>query len=108
MPSILESSFRRTAAAKRRVTGTDDSVIVNGKTYEDALVEILSASEIFVAGGKAESAGFRCSILISDTDESPNKFDPISVRNTSLKILSIDEVNGLTYTLTAGDPLSET
>jgi hypothetical protein len=110
MPSILESVFRNTCKSKRRVTGDPevDIVYVNGKIYEDALVEILSASEMFVADGKAESGGFKCSIPVCDFVTPPKKFDPISCRDMSLKILSIDDVNGILYSITAGDPISET
>jgi hypothetical protein len=107
MPSILETLFRSTCAVKRSVTGSDDVVTINGKDYEDALVEILTASEVFVAGGKAESGGFKCQLPIADFDSEPKRFDDIKALGQSLKILSVDNVNGVVYIITAGDPLSE-
>ena len=107
MPSILETLFRSTCSVKRTVTGQDDKVTIEGEQYEDALVEILSSSEIFVAGGKAEAGGFKCQIPIVDFNQPPKRFDSISCRGMSLKILTIDDVNGIVYIITAGDPLTE-
>ncbi len=111
MSGILEPLFRRTCAAKRRAVGdgTSDAVTINGQEYEDALADVLTATEVFMAGGKGESGGYRVQVLISDLPDSPpKKFDPIVVRGQALQILSIDDINGLVSIFTAGDPITET
>jgi hypothetical protein len=110
MPSILESVFRNTCKSKRRVTGDSevDKVTINGIDYEDALVEILTSADMFVAGGKAEQGGFRCHVPIVDFATPPKDFDTVVCRGMSLKILSIEDVNGILYAITCGDPVSET
>jgi hypothetical protein len=104
--SILSEAFQHCLNVREGALGFRDEVLLSGSPV-DAMVEAITASEIFVAGGKAESGGFRCQIAVDDLSEPPAKFSPIVVRGVALKVLDVDDINGIVWHVTAGDPASE-
>jgi hypothetical protein len=103
--SELDDAFTELLDFKEEATGKKEYVLLNGRKVR-ALVSEITIDEEFISGGTAQAGGFRCSIAVADVAEAPAKFDPIKVRGNELQILSVNEVNGVTYEITAGDPIS--
>ena len=104
--SILSDAFHNCMDIREGALGFRDQVLLSGSPV-DAIVETITAAEVFVAGGKAESGGFRCQISMEDLPDKPLKFSSIVVRGADLKVLSSDDVNGIVWHVTAGDPAAE-
>lgn len=104
--SLMEDCFSRTIAAKGRVCGEQESINIGGVDY-DALVDILTATEVMVAGGTGKAGGFKAQVRISDFSAEPKKFTQATVRGETLQVLDTNDVNGIVYLITMGDPIVE-
>lgn len=104
--SILDDAFHHVLDARERVVGVREKVKIRGTDF-DALVETISTAEVAVAGGVAESGGFRCQVAVSDIDPAPAQGDAIEIRGKQLSILEFEDVNGIVFMLVAGDPANE-
>jgi hypothetical protein len=104
--SILTNAFQHALNARERVVGVREKINLNGVDV-DAIVETITSDEVFVAGGIAEAGGFRCQIATNAVQQQPNDFDPIIIRNRILQVLMSDDINGIVYHITVGDPVVE-
>lgn len=99
--SILTDAFQHALDARERAVGIREKVNLNG-TDLDALVETITFDDVVLAGGTGESGGYRAQIAATITR--PPQFSPIIVRGETLQVLSVDDINGVSFVLTAGDP----
>lgn len=106
MASDLQEAFSELKAAQNESTGRKQLVWIGRKSYP-ALVETLTESEIMVAGGVAESGGFKASIAVADFgSKQPKRFVEAKTEGSGeLQVLSCNTVNGVTYDVTVGDPI---
>jgi hypothetical protein len=104
--SRLAGAFERLKDAKQRATGVKEFILIDGRKVE-ALVSEIRADEAIISGGIAQAGGFRCQVACSEFADPPAKFTEITVRGNDLQVLSVNDVNGVVYDLTAGDPASE-
>lgn len=102
--AILQKAFSNLLNAKERVVGEREKVTVDG-VDKDALVEIISVEEVLLAGGVGEAGGFKCQIAVSEFEERPEDGTSIQVRDKELSVLQVDDINGVVYLITAGDPV---
>jgi hypothetical protein len=102
----LANAFESLQKAKAIAVGNREFVLLNGRKIE-AMVSEISADEMIISGGLAEQGGFRVQIAQSAVAEQPRKGDEIECRGQALVVMSSNDVNGVTYDLTAGDPASE-
>lgn len=95
--SLLEAQGRAIGPRRVRI----------GRQIYDAIIDELGGEQIFAAGGEAESGGFRAQIAKSLFAARPRKFADAQIvgSGTEFQILSVNEVNGVTYEITAGDPM---
>lgn len=100
--SILSNAFQHTLNARERVVGVREKVNLNGVDV-DALVDVITFDEKVIAGGTAESGGYRAQIAA--TIPQPAQYSPCIVRGESLQVLSVEDINAVTFTLVVGDPL---
>jgi len=103
--SILSDAFQHTLNARERVVGVREKVKIDGKDY-DALVEVISTSVDSVPGGFANPDGFRCQVAVSDFTTRPETGLTAQIRDLTLSVLGVDDVNGIVYQLIVGDPAS--
>lgn len=99
--SILSDALQRMFNSRERVVGVREKVNLNG-VDRDALVEVISFDDAVIAGGVAEAGGYRAQIAA--TIPRPAQYSPIIIRGETLQVLSVDDVNGVAFVLTAGDP----
>lgn len=102
----MSAAFDSLLDVREKVIGFRETVNLNGVDV-DALVEKITFEPAFVAGGIGESGGFTCQIAVDAVPVQPKHFDPIIVRNQTLKVLSCDDINKVVYLITAGDPTLE-
>jgi hypothetical protein len=108
MPSTnsrLAGAFASLQKAKAGATGKREYVLLNGKEVE-GLVSEITANDEFISGGTAQAGGFMVQVAQSAVAESPVKGDDIECRGQELKVLSANDVNGVTWDITAGDLLA--
>ncbi len=102
----LDDAFAELKDAKAEITGKREYILLDGRKVE-ALVSEISADESFISGGIAQAGGFHCQVAVSDVAKAPEKFTPIQVRGDKLQVLSVNDINGTVYDITAGDPSIE-
>lgn len=112
MPAQTDSRLARAFVSltkRKAIAAGKQRVRIGRKFYEDCLVETLTSSEVFVAGGTGQSGGFKVHVAIADLGKAPKKFTPIQVEGDAneLQVLNVNSVNGVTYEITAGDPATE-
>lgn len=84
------------------IIGTPQTAKIAGKTVR-CIIEEITIEEILIAGGTAESGGFRLSCIPKESlAPKPEKGDSVEVRDQDLELLSIVERNDCTYEVTAG------
>lgn len=82
--------------------GAAQTAIVGGKTVR-CIIEEITSEEIEIAGGRAESGGFKLSCIPKEAlSPKPEKGDSVEARDQDLELLSITETNDATFTITAG------
>lgn len=88
--------------------GKPQYVLIEGKKKR-AILEDITTEEIIVAGGNAESGGFRAKCRKAEFAVQPEQGDVIrkGTDGRELSILSVIERNGVEYEITAGDPAAE-
>lgn len=99
----LARAFGSLQSRKKFATGKDEFVILNG-IKKAALVSEITLDEEFVSGGVAQSSAFIVSIGQNICPNKPKKFTDIEVRGNKLQVLGANDVNGVTWEITAGDP----
>lgn len=104
--SDLSDAFTELQDAKAEAIGKREFVILKGRKVE-GLVSEITADDSIVSGGIAEQGGFRVQIAQSAVARAPEKEDPIKCRGQKLQVLSCNDVNGVTYEITAGDLSAE-
>jgi hypothetical protein len=102
---MSEQRDERIAALRDTITFAGEAIRI-GDTAYDGIIEDITYDEIEVAGGRAESGGYLVVILKEDLPTMPEQFTPIEVRDNSLQILSAVDRNGVSWALTAADPVS--
>jgi hypothetical protein len=102
--SVLSNAFQNMLNARERVVGTREKVNLNG-VDRDALVEIITFDEMVIAGGTAEGGGYRAQIAA--TIPLPDQYSPCIVRGETLQVLSVEDINAVSFTLVVGDPIGK-
>lgn len=93
--------------ANDEVCGSPQTAKVAGKTVR-CVIEEITLDEILIAGGVAESGGFRLSCVPKESlSPKPEKGDSIEARDQDLELLSITERNDCNYEIVAGSLLRE-
>lgn len=100
--SILSDAFQHMLDSRERVVGVREKVNLNGVDL-DALVDVITFDEKVIAGGTAESGGYRCQIAA--TIPQPAQYSPCIVRGETLQVLAVEDVNAVAFTLVVGDPI---
>lgn len=102
--SRMATAFSNLQKAQARATGKPQKVWIGRKSY-DAIVETLTEAEVMVAGGVAESGGFKASIAVSLYGATqPKRFTPAHTEGSwKLEVLSCNTVNGVTHEIVIGD-----
>ena len=106
MVSELDDAFSELKAARAEVLGYVESVLLNGKKVE-AVVSEITADEVLISGGIAQQGGFHVQISQRSVSEPPRKGDPIECRGQELQVASVNDINGVTYDITAADLAAE-
>jgi hypothetical protein len=106
--SEFDDAFVELLDCNDEVLGTPQIVLIEGRKHR-AIIEEITVDEIIVAGGNAESGGFRAKTRKADFADRPEQGDEIKriTDDRALSILSIIERNGVEYEILAGDPASE-
>lgn len=78
-----------------------------GKKNHRAIIEEITSDEIAIAGGLAESGGYRITVSKHGFARRPRKGERVIARGNSLQIASVTERNNCTYEITAGDLAAE-
>lgn len=82
--------------------GTPQTAKIGGKVVR-CIIEEITSEEILIAGGTAESGGFRLSCIPKESlYQVPDKGTAVEARNQDLELLSIIERNDATYEILAG------
>lgn len=85
--------------------GSPQTARINGLTVR-CIIEEITSEEIEIAGGRAESGGFRLSCIPKEVlSPVPEKGAQVEARDQDLELLSITEFNDSSYTITAGSML---
>lgn len=103
--SILSDAFQHILDSRERVVGVREKINLNG-TDRDALVETITSDEVVIAGGLVERGGYRAQIAA--TIPQPVQFSPVIIRGRTLQVLSVEDINAVSYTLIIGDPVART
>lgn len=101
--SEMSDAFNELQEAKAEALGKQETVLLNGKA-KSALVSEITSDESFISGGVAQAGGFRVTIGQDILPKQPEKFTEIKVRGQKVQVLSCNDVNGVTWEITAGDP----
>lgn len=104
--SILSDAFQHTLNVRERVVGVRETIRLNGQDY-DALVERIATGLDPVEGGFANPDGFRCQVAVDDFPKRPEIGAVVQIRDLTFELLAVDDVNGVTYVLFAGDAAHE-
>lgn len=84
------------------ILGTPQTAKIAGKVVR-CIIEEITSEEILIAGGEAESGGFRLSCIPKESlSPKPEKGDAVEARDQDLELLSIVERNDCTYEILAG------
>ncbi len=103
MPNEFTAAFEELLDVQTETTGTSPQVKV-GQVTAEAFIEKLTYDEVVVAGGVAESGGFKVMMKVSDFTAKPKRNTPVSFGDISLFIIApVDENNGI-YEITIGHP----
>jgi hypothetical protein len=100
--SILSQAFQHTLDARERVVGVREKITLDG-IQVDALVESIPTSPDPVVGGVANPDTFIVQIATDAFSARPVVGASVGIRDLTLEVLSIDDVNGITYHLIVGD-----
>jgi hypothetical protein len=103
--SDFTDAFGDLLDCQAEVVGSRPTATIGTVTAE-AFVEKLTYDEVIVAGGVAESGGFRLMMRVSDFPSKPSRNAVAILSSLTLYVLSIDENNGI-YELKIGDPANE-
>lgn len=102
MSNALIAARNELLDANDEIIGTAQTAKVGGKTVR-CIIEEITAEEILISGGTAESGGFRLSSIPKESlTPKPEKGDSVEARDQDLELLSIVERNDCTYEITAG------
>lgn len=93
---LLACQTETIGALRATIDGTNAAAFVQKLTYDD----------IVVAGGIAESGGFKLLMRSTDFPTKPRKNSLAVYAGISLYVLSIDDANG-TYEITIGNPAAQ-
>ena len=104
--SILSQAFQHTLNARERVVGVREKITLAG-TPVDALVETIPTSTEPVAGGIANPDTFICQVATDAVPARPSIGSVVLIRDLTLEVLSVDDVNGICYHLIVGDTAYE-
>jgi len=104
--SILSQAFQHTLDARERVVGVREKITLAGEPV-DALVETIPTTPEPVAGGVANPGTFICQIATDAVPTRPDVGAAVLIRDLSLEVLSVDDVNGICYHLIVGDAAYE-
>ena len=102
----MTDAFSELLDAKEEVIGKREYVLLDGRKVE-SLVSEIRAGDLIVGGGIAQADGFECQIAQSSVAGKPEKDTPIECRGQRLVVMDAHDVNGVTWTITTGDPSSE-
>lgn len=87
------------------IMGSAQTANVGGKTVR-CIIEEITNEEIEIAGGRAESGGFRLSCVpIEALSPQPKKGDTVTARSQTLSVLNVVAINDATLTILAGSLL---
>ncbi len=103
--AILFDAFQRTLNARERVVGVREKITL-GVTQLDALVTDVNFDGVFLPGGIGNDGGFICQVGKDILPVQPTQYTSISVRGQSLQVMSVKDVNGIVWEITAGDPIA--
>lgn len=103
---MTDQQTERVEALADTIAFAGEAVRIEDTNYQ-GIIEDITFDEIEVAGGNAESGGFVAVIPIGDFTDRPEKLDEIEAHGKTLQILSIVDRNGVSYAITAGDPVSD-
>src|SRR5689334_3759958 len=104
--SPLARAFDALLAAKKRSIGREEFVLIDGRKFP-AVVTALTPADTFIAGGVAQDGGFSCSVAQSLLPVAPEKFTAIECRGVQLVVMDANDINGVTWDITAGDPSAD-
>lgn len=91
--------------ANDEVCGKPQTARIAGKPVR-CIIEEITTDEILIAGGVAESGGFRLSCIPKESlSPKPEKGDSVEARDQDLELLSITERNDCNYEIVAGSLL---
>lgn len=99
--SDLSDAFDELLDANDDATGIPQFAIVNGKKVR-AIIEEMTNDEIMIAGGVAESGGFRVMVRKADFAWRPQQGDSIEARGQDLEVMSITNRNDVSFEIQAG------
>lgn len=102
----MTDAFAELLDAKEDATGKREYILLNGRKI-DALVSEIRAGDLIVGGGIAQTDGFECQIAQSAVAGKPEKDTPIECRGQRLVVMDANDVNGVTWSVIAGDTASE-
>ena len=100
--SAFTDAFNELLTCQIEATGETRTATV-GAVTASAFVERLSYDEIVVAGGVAESKGYKLMMRVSDFATRPAKNATAVYGSLTLFVLEVTESNGV-YEITIGDP----
>lgn len=104
--SEFSDAFTELLDAKEEVVGKREYILLDGRKI-NALISEIRAGEVLIGGGIAQTDGFECQVLQSIVAGKPEKNTPIECRGQKLSVMDANDVNGITWTIIAGDPSSE-
>jgi hypothetical protein len=105
-PNEFAEAFQELLDAKTEALGKEEFVLLNGRKLP-ALVSVINIAEEIISGGLVKAGDFHCQIAQSIVAEEPRKGDSLECRGQELQVMSSNDINGVTYDLTAGDMASE-
>lgn len=104
--SDFADAFQELREEFDRSTGQSNVVKINGKPYP-AIIEEVTFEEIVANDGNGEAGGFRAHVATADHPKKPKQGATIEARGLEVSILSVENANGVTWTIVAGDPATE-
>lgn len=102
MPNQFRIHRDRLLNVNDATLGTSQTAVIGGKTVR-CIIEEITSEEMEIAGGRAESGGFRLSCIPKESlSPVPEKGVSVEARDQDLELLSITEYNDATFTIVAG------
>jgi hypothetical protein len=99
--SNLSDAFDQLLDACDEASGSPQFAIVNGRKVR-AIIEEITSDEIMMAGGIAESGGFRVQVRWADFAQKPEQGDSVEARDQDLEVVSVVNRNDVVYEIAAG------